>query len=459
MTNALTNPNDRRNFLIGGLAATSSAIWIANGAPGKASQSSNAEPAANETTREFPRDHAGAGGPVGSASDRGKLTPGVRASGLPPVPLTTQDLLKLSYKIVDGVKEFHLRPMPVKRELLPGQKFNFYGYNGSMPGPTIEVIDGDRVRIVVHNELPEPTTVHWHGLEGPNNMDGIPFVTQPLIPPGGTFVYEFTLHQPISMLYHAHVAMQEAFGLVGMFVCHPRVAYDPPVDQDFGLLLQQFYIGPSSDTADSTSMDWNYLTINGRCGPLATPLVVKLGNRVRIRYFNFSTLHQHPLHLHGHTFWVTGTEGGRIPESAWVPGNTVVVGVAQVREVEFIANNPGDWVMHCHMFHHMMNHMVSQVGPHIRGEQFTKHNSVPGFPQIMEGHIMMPMEQMRQITSRPETFGMAKEWFKGVAGMFTVVRVLPPDLFDQVQQGDKNIPAGASVFGERSASTGLLENR
>lgn len=447
----MSTSNDRRNFLIGGLAATSSALLIANRASAHTSQDSQSEPRAKNNSDDFPRDHAGPGGPVGSPSDRGKLTPGIRDSGLAPVPLTTPDLPKLPFKIVDGVKEFHLHPMPVKRELLPGQTFNFYGYNGTMPGPTIEVVDGDRVRVIVHNDLPEATTVHWHGLECPNNMDGIPFVTQPLIPAGGTYTYEFTVRQPISMMYHAHVAMQEAFGCVGMFVCHPRVAFDPAVDQDFGLLLQQFFIGPASDTADSQAMDWNYLTINGRCGPLTTPLVVKLGNRVRIRFFNFSTLHQHPLHLHGHTFWVTGTEGGRIPETAWIPGNTVIIGVAQIREFEFIANNPGDWVMHCHMFHHMMNHMVSQVGPHIRGEQFERHKHVAGFPQIMEGHMIMPMDQMKQIVSRPETLGMAKEWFKGVKGMFTVVRVLPPELYDKVQRSDKNIPAGASVFGEKPA--------
>jgi hypothetical protein len=125
----------------------------------------------------------------------------------------------------------------------------------------------------------------------------------------------------------------------------------------------------------------------------------------------------------------------------------VIIGVAQVREVEFIANNPGDWVMHCHMFHHMMNHMVSQVGPHMRGPKFDKYKNVPGFPQIMEGHMMISPEAMQQITGPKETYGMREGWYNGVKGMFTVVRVLPEELFNQVMAGDKSIPPGSSVFG------------
>ena len=448
----MSSETNRRDFLVGGALATSG-VLAANGAQAAAADEVDdapkaAPPQGSTGADEFPRFHAGAGGPVGSASDRGKLTPGIRASGLPPVLLDTPDLEKLPFKMVDGVKEFHLRPMPVYREILPGQFAHFYGYNGSMPGPTIEAIQGDRIRVVVHNELPEATTVHWHGLECPNTMDGIPFVTQNMIPPGGTFVYEFTLHQVGSLIYHVHVAMQEAIGMCGMFVIHPKVAYDPPVDQDFGLVLQQFSIAPASDVVNTISMDWNYLTLNGKCGPLATPLVVKQGNRVRIRYFNFSTLHQHPMHLHGHTFWITGTEGGRIPEPAWTPGNTVVLGIAEIREVEFIANNPGDWVMHCHMFHHMMNHMVSQVGPHIRGKKNDPGFDVPGYPQNMEGAMTMSPENMRKVAGKQQTQGMRSKWFMGVAGMFTVVRVLPGDLYDEVMAGKRPIPAGSSVFGE-----------
>ncbi|MEQ8790416.1 MAG: copper oxidase [Pirellulaceae bacterium] len=443
----MAKPSDsRRDFLLqGGVAA---AALVAGGSA-LAEEHRPGQEKAGKSKRDdagYPRYEPGRGGPVGSPTDRGKLVPGLRESGLPPVPLTTPDLPKLPFKLVDGVKEFHLRPMPVAREFLPGQTFHFYGYNGSMPGPTIEVNQGDRVRVVVHNELPEATTVHWHGLEGPNNMDGIPFVTQKPIAPGETMVYEFTVHQATSLIYHAHLAMQEAIGMVGMFVSHPRTAYDPAVDQDFGLLLQQFSIDAASNITNTISMDWNYLTINGRCGPLTTPLVVKLGHRIRIRLFNFSTLHQHPIHFHGHTGWLTGTEGGRIPESAWIPCNTARVGIGEVREIEFVANNPGDWVMHCHMFHHMMNHMVSQVGPHIRGKSLDEHGHVAGFPQNMEGMTPMAPAAMRKILGRREVAGMREGWHQGVAGMFTVIRVLPEELYNRVTSGDGSIPAGASVF-------------
>ncbi len=110
------------------------------------------------------------------------------------------------------------------------------------------------------------------------------------------------------------------------------------------------------------NMEFNWLLFNGKAGPAATPLIVRLGDRVRIRFINLGMDH-HPIHVHGHTFYTTGTEGGRIPECAWVPGNTVLVGVAQARDVEFVANNPGDWMVHCHLPHHMMNQMSSNAGP------------------------------------------------------------------------------------------------
>jgi FtsP/CotA-like multicopper oxidase with cupredoxin domain len=202
-----------------------------------------------------------------------------------------------------------------------------------MPGPTIEADQGDRVRIVVHNELPESTGIHWHGLEIPVAMDGVPGLTQPPLPPGGVQVFEFTLHQCGTFFYHSHDGMQDGMGMVGLFLIHPRAAHAPPVDRDFALLIQEWAILPGSSIPNTMSMEFNLFTLNGRAAPYITPLVCKLGERVRIRLVNFSGIDHHPMHLHGMTFWVTGTEGGRIPESAWIPGNTVLVGVAQVREI------------------------------------------------------------------------------------------------------------------------------
>jgi FtsP/CotA-like multicopper oxidase with cupredoxin domain len=324
----MDNETTRRDFIrdttlaaTGLLAGASSGHAQGDKSPNEAQQGHHEEHQ-HQHGKEFPRGHAGPGGPLGSPTDRGKLVPGVRSPAEPPVLVETPDLPNnLPWKLVKGAKEFHLHAQPVKRELLPGNFMNHWGYNGSMPGPTIQVTEGDRVRIVLHNELPEPTTLHLHGLELPNAMDGVGFLVQEPTQPGATFVYEFTLHQNGTYFYHAHGAMQEAIGMVGLFIIHPRSAWTPVVDQDFALITQEFDIGPASNTPDTTSMTFHWLTFNGRCGPYITPLVVRLGNRVRIRVLNFSSLDHHPIHLHGHTFWVTGTEGGRIPESAWVPGN------------------------------------------------------------------------------------------------------------------------------------------
>jgi FtsP/CotA-like multicopper oxidase with cupredoxin domain len=437
-----------------GLLATSAALLAAAAllAQGEAQPEKKQPDPKQPDFQSYPRDHAGPGGPLGSPTDRGKLVPGRRSPTEPPPLVETPDLPNnLPWKMVKGAKEFHLHAQPVKRELLPNNFMNHWGYNGTMPGPTIQVTEGDRVRIVLHNELPEPTTLHLHGLELPVAMDGIPFVTQDPIKPGGTGVYELTVHQTGTYFYHPHEAMQEAFGMVGLFIIHPRTAYTPTVDQDFALITQEFRIGPASSTADTTQMDFNWLTFNGRCGPYCTPLVVRLGNRVRIRVVNFSVADHHPIHIHGHTFWVTGTEGGRVPEPAWIPGNNVLVAVAQVREFEFIANNPGDWVMHCHMFHHMMNHMVSGVGPGSRGlarnGKEDPRYKVPGFPQGTGMMAKMSPAEVAKITKNPMTRGMRPMWHMGVMGLFTVVRVLPPDLYERVISGQGEVAPGESVPG------------
>lgn len=476
---------------------------------------------------DYPRDRAGPGGPVGSPTDRGRLVRGHRAAGEPPVPVVTPDLpAKLPWNMKDGAKEFHLHAKHTRREFLPGQSFDVWGYNDSMPGPTIEAVEGDRVRIIVHNELPESTTLHLHGLELPNRFDGVHCLTQEPIKPGATFAYELTLHQNGTFFYHSHGPMQEGMGMAGLFIIHPRSAHEPAVDHDFALLIQEWAVLPQSTIPNTASMEFNFFTLNGRSAPYVTPMVVRLGSRVRIRFVNMSVIDHHPMHLHGHTFWITGTEAGRIPETAWIPSNNVLVGVAQAREIEFVANNPGDWALHCHMFHHMMNHMTVMVGPmggHTRsgmpagtdmasglgmlkrggalseeagpalgrglGEQTGNERSlrtgekgmgqdehkgheghsqpkgsgakdhegheghgvggktVPGFPQdMMDMHAMYSAEDIRKLT-RPETRGMRRNWFLGLEALHTVVRVLPPDLYDKVMSGKGEIEPGASSPG------------
>ncbi len=278
------------------------------------------------------------------------------------LPVQTPDLPNLPFELDNGVKVFHLIAEPVKQEIFPGKILNLWGYNGSAPGPTIQVTQGDRVRIIVDNHLPEPTSMHWHGFDIPFAMDGGPGLSQDAILPGGRFVYEFTLQQEGTYFYHSHMAMQEMMGMIGAFIMHPQEAYDPPADQDFAIILQEYAVLPNNPTPNSMNMEFNWLTMNGKSGPATTPLVVRLGDRVRLRLINLGMDH-HPIHMHGHQFVITGTEGGRQPQSTWGPNNTVLVGVAQARAVEFAATNPGDWMIHCHMPHHMMNQMSSMAGP------------------------------------------------------------------------------------------------
>ena len=281
------------------------------------------------------------------------------------LPVVTPDVPDLPFQIDNGIKVFHLVAEPVKQELISGKTVNLWGYNGSAPGPTIQAKQGDRVRIVVDNHLPEPTSMHWHGFDIPFDMDGGPGLSQDPIRPGGRFVYEFTLQQEGTYFYHSHMAMQEMMGMIGAFIMHPKEPYDPPVDKDFAIILQEYSILPNNPTPNSMNMEFNWLTFNGKSSPACTPLIVRLGDRARLRFINLGMDH-HPIHLHGHQFVITGTEGGRQPKATWGPNNTVLVGVAQARTVEFVANNPGNWMVHCHLPHHMMNQMSSTVGPMTR---------------------------------------------------------------------------------------------
>jgi manganese oxidase len=323
--------------------------------------------------RRFFRNAFGLGVGLFSASRMQAQSPPHRSQGLkskrseiaasgPPVAVQTPDVTDLPFTLDNGVKVFHLIPEPVKQQLAPNKTVDLWGFNGTAPGPTIQVTQGDRVRIIVDNHLPEPTSMHWHGFEIPHEMDGGPGISQDPIRPGGRFVYEFTLHQQGTFFYHSHMAMQEMMGSLGAFIMHPNNAHAPRVDKDFVVMLQEYAVLPNNTVPNSMSMEFNWLVMNGKAGPAITPLIVRLGHRVRIRIINLGMDH-HPIHLHGHTFYVTGTEAGRIPESAWIPGNTVLVGVAQARDIEFVANNPGAWMFHCHLPHHMMNQMSSVVGP------------------------------------------------------------------------------------------------
>ena len=277
------------------------------------------------------------------------------------MPVVTADIGDLSYTMDGDTKVFHLIAEVVKQRISPLKTIDAWGFNGSAPGPTIQVNQYDRVRVIFDNRLPEPTSIHWHGFEDAIQNDGQPGISQDPVRPGGRFIYEFNIHQAGTYFYHSHMAMQEMAGMLGAFIMHPREPYRPHCDKDFLIHLQEYAVLPNNTVPNTMNMEFNWLLLNGKAAPATTPLIVRLGDRVRIRFVNLGMDH-HPMHLHGHTFYTTGTEGGRIPEAAWWPGNTVLVGVAQARNVEFVANNPGDWMIHCHLPHHMMNQMSSNVG-------------------------------------------------------------------------------------------------
>jgi FtsP/CotA-like multicopper oxidase with cupredoxin domain len=320
--------------------------------------------------------------PPGKNVERERTRMQAHKNGAAFLPVISPDVPDLPFEMDNGVKVFRLVAEPVKHEIIPGKLVNLWGYNGSAPGPTIQVVQGDRVRIIVDNHLPEATSMHWHGFDIPFDMDGSPGLSQNAIPPGGRYTYEFTLQQEGTYFYHSHMAMQEMLGMIGAFIMHPKEPYDPPVDQDFAITLQEYAILPNNPTPNTMNMEFNWLTFNGKSGPATTPLVVRLGDRVRIRLINLGMDH-HPIHLHGHQFVITGTEGGRQPKATWGPNNTVLVGVAQARVVEFVANNPGNWMLHCHMPHHMMNQMSSTVGP------MTRQRGIVGGAGMEQGMGMM----------------------------------------------------------------------
>jgi manganese oxidase len=284
-------------------------------------------------------------------------------------PVVTTDVGDLPFEMDGDTKVFRLTAHAFKRQIAPDKTIDVWGFNGSAPGPTIQVTQGDKVRVIFKNELPEPSSMHWHGFEDQIGNDGMPGISQELIRPGQSFTYNFVIKQEGTYFYHSHMAMQEMAGMLGAFIMHPKVPYRPHCDKDYVIHLQEYAVLANSTTPNTMMMEFNWLLLNGKAGPASTPLIVRQGDRVRIRFVNLGMDH-HPMHLHGHTFYTTGTEGGRIPETAWWPGNTVLVGVAQSRDIEFVADNPGDWMLHCHLPHHMMNQMASQVGPMTRTAGF-----------------------------------------------------------------------------------------
>jgi len=343
--------SSRRNFLggAGAIAAAVSAASVSAATVSKVAMAALPEPVMQDKPDTMP--------------------PLLPNTGRPYNPVVTLNGWTLPWRMNQGVKEFHLVAEPVVREMTPGFKAHLWGYNGQSPGPTIEVVEGDRVRIFVTNKLPEHTSIHWHGQRLPNGMDGVTGLNQPGIPSGKTFVYEFIARRPGTFMYHPHAdeMVQMAMGMMGFWITHPKLDKNgkhpliDEVDRDYCFLLNAYDIDPGASTPQiMTMLDFNLWSWNSRIFPGISPLVARKNDRVRIRVGNL-TMTNHPIHIHGHEFFVSGTDGGPTPRASRWPEVTVDVAVGQMRQMEFIADEEGDWAFHCHKSHHTMNAMGHDV--------------------------------------------------------------------------------------------------
>jgi len=377
------------------------------------------------------------------------------SSGRDYQPVVTLNGWTLPFRMKNDWKEFHLVAEPVVREIAPGMKAHFWGYNGQSPGPTIEVVEGDKVRIFVTNKLPEHTTVHWHGVVLPNGMDGVGGLTQPHIKPGKTFVYEFVATKSGTHMYHPHAdeMVQMAMGMMGFLVIHPADPKFMRVDRDFVFLMSSYDIDPGSYVPKVMTMtDFNIWTWNSRVFPGIDSLVCGLGEKIRVRIGNL-TMTNHPIHKHGAPFTVTCTDGGWVPESARIPEVTTDVPVGAMRAFEFTADEPGDWAIHCHKSHHTMNAMGHEVKTFIGVNKDTARKVIKKLvPDYMPmgsagmaemGEMEMPMPD----NTLPMMTGFGQFGPLEMGGMFSVVKVREGIARDDYKDpGDYKHPAGTVAY-------------
>ena len=423
---------NRRNFMLGGAATAVAAASVS-----KVAMAALPEPVIQTTANTMP--------------------PLVPNTGRNYNPIVTLNGWTLPWRMNNGVKEFHLVAEPVVREMAPGFKAHLWGYNGQSPGPTIEVVEGDRVRMFVTNKLPERTTIHWHGQRLPNGMDGVAGLTQPSIEPGKTFVYEFVARRPGTFMYHPHAdeMTQMAMGMMGFWVTHPKASnlLIAEVDRDFVFLLNSYDIEPGAYTPKiMTMLNFNLWTWNSRVFPGIDSLNVRQNDRVRIRIGNL-TMTNHPMHIHGHEFFVTGTDGGPTPKSTRWPEVTTDVAVGQMRQLEFIADAEGDWAFHCHKSHHTRNAMghdvPTMIGVEHRGvvREITK--LIPDY-MVMAERGMADMSEMEMPIPDNTARMMGGEGPFGsveMGGMFSVIKVRAGQKAgDYADPGWYKHPPGTNAF-------------
>jgi FtsP/CotA-like multicopper oxidase with cupredoxin domain len=304
------------------------------------------------------------GSMVASDPDGGHMMEPITSDNVQPA---TEDIgaQPLSYRDENGVKVFELTTKAVLWPILDEVSITAFTYNGTVPGPTIRVTDGDQVKILVKNELDVPTTVHWHGVEVPNSMDGVPGVTQDPILPGETFSYEFIAQPAGTFMYHSHFEgdVQVGAGLYAPFIIDPKTpeANPPAVDQIlmFSEVLQNG--GQTFAAMPMGGMEPNFFTINGKSFPATEEITVRKGDLVRLRLIAIGQF-VHPIHLHGMPFKIVATDGHPVPEAAQLTKDTVTIGPGERYDIEFVATEAGQWMLHCHILHHTTNDNVEPGG-------------------------------------------------------------------------------------------------
>lgn len=273
----------------------------------------------------------------------------------------------LQPRIENGVKVYQLDASIVRWNILPNVPVTAYAINQQVPGPRLEFTEGDQVRIAFTNHLPEPATMHWHGLIVPNRMDGPGYITQDPVPPGGSYTYEFVVQQHGTYFYHSHTQpdRQQALGLYGALIIKPgNGTAEPRADREYVVQLQE-WLQRDGLTYPAMLMEGglpNYFTINGKAYPATDRLQMRVGETVKFRFIGTNNNFIHPMHMHGGPFTVVARDGITLAPSARFEADVINVGPGQRYDVIWLAREPGKWILHCHIPHHTLNNNVEEEG-------------------------------------------------------------------------------------------------
>jgi FtsP/CotA-like multicopper oxidase with cupredoxin domain len=273
----------------------------------------------------------------------------------------------LAPRLENGVKVFDLDASVIRWNILPRVQVAAYAINREVPGPRLELTEGDHVRINFTNHLPEPATMHWHGLIVPNRMDGPGYITQDPVPPGGRYVYEYVVQQAGTYFYHSHTRpdRQQALGLYGAMIIHPRdSAAEPKTNYDYVVQLQE-WLNRDGLTYPAMLMEGglpNYFTINGKAYPATDTLRMKVGETIKFRFIGTNNNFIHPMHMHGGPFTVVARDGVMLPVAGRFQADVINVAPGQRYDVIWPARETGKWILHCHIPHHTLNNNVEEKG-------------------------------------------------------------------------------------------------